>query len=378
MLEQRIGRLDRIGQKKDIHIHIPYLAQSPQHKLVRWFHEGLNAFEKNIEGGYKIFKLFGDRLLNLSLSSSFTDPDPELEALIAETSVFQKDLQKSLADGRDKLLEMNSFRPKVAEEIVQQIQTEDSDRSLEIYLTKVFRHYNMEMEDLAFRIYFLHPASVITEVFPSIPRTGLGVTFDRNNALSREDLSFLSWDHPMTTECIDLVLGSGTGSASFGILRDAKTPGLLLEVLFVLETSRKQGVFIDRFLPNTPLRIVVDIQGNEVTEMYSIETFDKNLTPGQIEPLLDNETLVETILPKMIAAATKIVEEQSSNEIAKGLHRINLTLNHEIERLKTLQIKNKNIRPEEIQIALEEQLALASLIKNARVRMDGIQLIIKE
>lgn len=378
LLEQRIGRLDRIGQKEDIHIHIPYLPNSPQHMLVRWFHEGLNAFRENLEGGNKISKLFSNRLLNISMSISPTDANQELEALIAETSLFQKELKKSLADGRDKLLEMNSFRPRIANKIVEQIQVEDRDKSLEVYFTKVFNHFNVEMEDLASRTYFLHPASVTTEAFPSIPREGISVTFDRNRALSREDISFLSWDHPMTTGCIDMVLSSGTGSASFGILRGANKPGLLLELIFVLETTKQQGVCIDRFLPNTPLRIVVDHNGNEVTDMYSTETFDKKLTPGQIEPLLENETLVETILPNIISAATKIAEVQSSKEIANGLQRMNLTLNHEIERLKTLQKKNKNIRPEEIQIALDEQVTLASLIKNARVRMDAIQLIIKE
>lgn len=376
LLEQRIGRLDRIGQTEDIHIHIPYLVNSPQYKLLRWFHEGLNAFEKNSEGGYKVFKLFGEKLLHLCSSSSITTADPEMQALIAETASFRKELQKNLADGRDKLLEMNSFRPKIAAKIIEQIQEQDSDKSLEIYLTKVFRHFNIEMEDLASRTYFLHPASEITEAFPSIPREGIGVTFNRNHALSREDLSFLSWDHPITTECIDMVLSSGTGSASFGMLRDTDNSGLLMELLFVLETSTKQGVYVDRFLPNTPLRIVVDLSGKDVTDTYTAETFDKNLTAGQFEPLLDNETLVETILPKMMAAATKIAETQGSNKIARGLQNMNLTLNHEIERLKTLQKNNKNIRPEEIQIAIEEQLALAALIKNARIRMDAVQLVL--
>src|SRR5690606_15884430 len=62
LLEQRIGRLDRIGQKKGITIYIPYLLGSPQEFLVRWFHEGLNAFNANLEGGNMIFKLFGNRL----------------------------------------------------------------------------------------------------------------------------------------------------------------------------------------------------------------------------------------------------------------------------------------------------------------------------
>jgi len=146
----------------------------------------------------------------------------------------------------------------------------------------------------------------------------------------------------------------------------------------VLETSKEQSIYVDRFLPNTPLRIVVDHAGKDVTDKYSVETFDKKLTPGQIDHLLDNETLVETILPNMIAAATKIAQQQSTIEITNGLQQMNITLNHEIDRLKTLQKQNKNIRRQEIETAINEQQKLASLIKNARVRMDAIQLILKE
>ena len=378
LLEQRIGRLDRIGQTEDIHIYIPYLVHSPQQLLVRWFQEGLNAFEENLEGGNEIYKSVGDRLLKISGSYSLADACPELEALISDTSDFKKKLQKSLADGRDKLLEMNSFRPKIAKKLVEQIQAEDSDESLEIYMTKVFNHFDVEMEDLAPRTYFLQPASEIAGTFPSIPAEGIGVTFDRKRALSREDISFLTWDHPMATGSIDMVLSSGTGSAGFGVLRGTNSPGVLLEILFVVETTGEHNNSVDRFLPNTPLRIVVDHNGKEVTDRYSVDTFNKNLIPGSIDDLLENETFVETILPDMISAATKIAEKQSAKEIAKGLERMNFTLKHETDRLKVLQKKNKNIRPEEIQIALNEQITLTTLIKNAKVRMDAIQLILKE
>jgi len=377
LLEQRIGRLDRIGQTEDIHVYIPYLVNSPQHILVRWFHEGMNAFEENLEGGNEIFKLVGNKLLTIFRSFTSADTYLELEALITETSIFKKELLTSLAGGRDRLLEMNSFRPKVAKQLVEQIQAEDSDNSLEVYMTKVFAHFYMEMEDIAARTYFLQPASVIAESFPSIPSEGIAVTFDRKRALSREDIGFLTWDHPMATGSIDMVLSSGTGSASFGILHGTNSPGVLLEFLFVLETTSEQSIYVDRFLPNTPLRIVVDHTGKEVTDRYSVESFDKKLAPGSIDVLLENDMIVETILPNMISTATQIAKKKGIIEITKGLQRMNQTLNHEIDRLRTLQIKNKNIRPEEIQIALTEQLTLATLIKNARVRMDAIQLILK-
>lgn len=57
---------------------------------------------------------------------------------------------------------------------------------------------------------------------------------------------------------------------------------------------------------------------------------------------------------------------------------MNLTLNHEIERLRALKENNNNIRQDEIQRALDEQEELSILIKNARVKMDAVQFIIIE
>ncbi len=378
LLEQRIGRLDRIGQKEDITIYIPYLVGSPQERIVRWFHEGLDAFCTNLEGGNIISKLFSQRLLHLAKTPAVEATESELEVLIAETAEYQKELKKNLAEGRDKLLEMNSFRPKVAEKLIEQIQAEDHDPALETYLTKVFRYFDIEMEDLASRTYLLHPASYSAEVFPSVPKEGVQVTFDRKRALSREDVSFLTWDHPMATGAIDKVLSSTIGSASCGLIRGTGGPGLLLELIFVLETAGKQRIDIDRFLADTPLRIVVDHTGKEVTENYSVAMLNKIVVPGRIDPLLENEVFVDTLLPNMISSATEIAEELGELEISKGLARMNQKLDHEINRLTALQKKNKDIRADEIQAAIEERNTLTSLIKKARIRLDAVQLIRKE
>jgi len=54
------------------------------------------------------------------------------------------------------------------------------------------------------------------------------------------------------------------------------------------------------------------------------------------------------------------------------------TLDHEINRLTALQKKNTDIRPDEIQAAIEERNTLSALIQKARVRLDAVQLIRKE
>ncbi len=377
LLEQRIGRLDRIGQKKDIHIHVPYIVGSPQEMLVKWFDNGLNAFEENLEGGNKVSYLFGDRLRETCLSFSSSESEKQLDFLINDTKIFQKELKQTLANGRDRLLEMNSFRPQVAEKLVNQIIAEDLDQSLELYMTWVFDYFGVEMEDLAHRTYLLHPAKISTETFASIPNNGLSVTFDRKRALSREDITFLTWDHPMVTEAIDLVLGSGTSEASFAILLENGNPSILIEIIFALETAGEKSIYVDRFLPNTPIRVVVDYKGNDVTDLYPVDELNKQLINGKTDEFTSSEALMENLLPRMISAATAIADKLGEKEIADGLERMNNTLNHEITRLKSLQTKNKNIRPAEIQIAIEEQINLEALIKSARIRLDGIMMIRK-
>lgn len=375
LLEQRIGRLDRIGQKKDIEIHVPYLEGSPQEVLVKWYHEGLNAFEENVEGGNQVGQLFNERLLDATLTVTEVGAKTKQKTLIDDTAAFQKELREKLANGRDRLLEMNSFRPKVAEQLINQIKEADSDIRLEVYMTRVFNHFGIEMEDLAPKTYLLRPSQTNGEAFPFIPDEGIAVTFDRKRALSREDVSFVSWDHPMVTGAIDMVLGQGTGGASFGVLRGTDNTGILLELNYVLETAGNKTISVDRFLPNTPVRVVVNHSGDEVTEDYSIELFNQNLKPGQVDDLIENETLIDTVLPNMIKAAKEIAESIGANIVKDGIEKMNQTLDHEIGRLAYLYKRNKSIRQDEILTAMDEKKELIELIGSARVRMDSIQLI---
>ncbi|HAP61221.1 MAG TPA: RNA polymerase-associated protein RapA [Cytophagales bacterium] len=372
MVEQRIGRLDRIGQSEDIQIHVPYGKGSPQEALVRWFHEGLNAFEENIEGGNAIGQRFNSRLLAATAAQSH---GPEIEALIVDTAAYQMELKERLAQGRDRLLEMNSFRPQVAEKLVAAIQTADQNRALETYMIRVFEQFGIDMEDLAPRTYLLHPARANQAAFPSIPDEGISVTFDRKRALGREDISFISWDHPMVTGALDMVLSADTGTTSFGLLKGTGSTGLLLEAIFVLETQGGKGVDVNRFLPHTPIRVVVTYTGGVVTEDYSPELLNQRLIHGPVDGLMDNEQVVDLLLPNMINSATKEAEGRKAQQIGESLQRMTQTLDHEIGRLAALHQRNPSVRPDEIQKAIEEKSMLTGLMEGASLRLDALLLI---
>src|SRR5690606_27784207 len=56
LLEQRIGRLDRIGQKHTIQIQVPYLTGTAQEVLFRWYQEGLDAFTQVAPAAWRIYR----------------------------------------------------------------------------------------------------------------------------------------------------------------------------------------------------------------------------------------------------------------------------------------------------------------------------------
>jgi len=62
LLEQRIGRLDRIGQRHNIQIHVPYIAGGAQEILYRWYSQGMQAFTQSFSAGATVKARFDERL----------------------------------------------------------------------------------------------------------------------------------------------------------------------------------------------------------------------------------------------------------------------------------------------------------------------------
>ncbi len=380
LLEQRIGRLDRIGQTRDIQIYFPYLIHSPQEVLARWYHEGLNAFESNLEGGNEILRQFGRQVHDLALEFSVAEraaAQQELVELIKNTKIARGKIQQLLEQGRDRLLELNSFRPQIAQKIIQQIQEQERQPDLEDYLLDVFDYFGVHIEELAPHTWQLNPQGIITDSFPSIPAEGMVATCDRGRALSREDVAFLTWDHPLVTGAMDLLLGAETGNCSFAVLPVANERTMLLELVFVLETIAAPRLHADRFLPLTPVRLVINHKLEDVTEAFSGNSWERKFQKGLPYKLIENAEIAQQTLPAMFQKAVLLAETKAAGLREAALKEMNLLLGHEVDRLQTLAQVNDHIRPQEIRLAQAQQEELATVLQQSRLRLDCLRLIWK-
>ena len=270
LLEQRIGRLDRIGQLYPIEIHVPYLENSAQARLFRWYKEGLNVFEKSCSVGFSIYETFENRLLPL-LINPLADENI-FDELIAETKVHTKQLLLTLSEGRDRLLELNSCNREVANELISAIEATENALELENYMALVFQEYGIEHEFHSEFTEILRPTTHMkSSHFPGLKEDGVTVTYSRSKALVREDMEFLSWEHPMVSESMDMILASETGNVSLVTISvKGLMPGtLLLETFYTINCAAPKNLQLDRFLPLKPIRILTELSGKNLSKVLS-------------------------------------------------------------------------------------------------------------
>ncbi len=378
-LEQRIGRLDRVGQKSTVHIHVPYISGSVQEVLARWYHEGLNALEKNLPGGHQVMEEFGQQVRELALDYYRSDPEniSVLDSLIAETVSFRKDLAKKLRKGRDRLLELCSFRPAQAEDILFQVEEMDNDQGLDRFMLRMFYHCGIDAEALGLRTFQLRPNFRFDESFPGFRGDEMNVTFDRASAIKNEHLAFLTWDHPMVTGAMEMMLGSDRGNCAFALWQEPDNLTILLEVVFVLECVAPANLHADRFLPASPVRVVVDPLQEDAGMDYPPALLAEHLEDSSPDLFLDNSRLIRDLFPKMMEKASDLAEEKAHTIIADGLKSMQQGLGCEIRRLQDLAEVNPNIREEEIDLTARERDTLLQNISAARLRLDALRLIWK-
>ncbi len=356
LLEQRIGRLDRIGQRGDVHIHIPYLKGTTEEQVVRWLHEGLNAFKEPVVGGFEMLERFESKLNKVT------------DAVIKETKTVYKKLRKEIIEGRDRLLELSSFRPDIGHEVARQINAVEQSPDLKTYLLQIFERYGVHAEALDAVAYHIRPDQMFDEWFP-LSAEGLQITFDRNEALIRPEAILMSWDHPMVTGAAELILGSERGSCAIAVDPSQSAP-LKLQAVYVLETIAPPGLNADRFLPPTPVSITVDHMGDAMDG--SIAEQLKDAEPWK---LLEHESVRTQLIPNMIEATRDLAEKAAASVIADARQSMRETLGAEYQRLEYLKTVNDNIRDVELKHARKAITKLDRKLEESRLRLDSIRVI---
>ncbi|MFV1998366.1 MAG: RNA polymerase-associated protein RapA, partial [Acidiferrobacterales bacterium] len=376
LLEQRIGRLDRIGQHHTIEIHVPWLKDTAQEIMCRWYHEGLSAFEHTCPAGHNVFVQ-----VQSSLVESLHQIDAgieDLDALIATTKNIHETLNEELHRGRDRLLEYNSCLPHVANSLKEQCQELDRNSELPAYLELVFDCFGVDSEIHGAHSFVIRPTEHNQVSLPGLSTDGMTITYERDSALANEDMHFLTWEHPMVGWAMDMVQSSELGNTAFAAIKSESVASgtLLLECLFILETVANEQLQGNRYLPPTMIRVVVDKRGIEYGKMLTRDIIMQSRIAVESEVA---QNLVRSQIPairNLVAIAEQQALKQAPDILQAAHTQTKQTLQKEINRLKALKKVNPNVRDEEIEFFETQWQALEQVLDSAAPRLDALRVIV--
>ncbi|WP_421302540.1 RNA polymerase-associated protein RapA [Aeromonas veronii] len=375
LLEQRIGRLDRIGQQNTVEIHVPYLEGTAQRALQLWYHDGLDAFEQTCPTARPVFEAVRDELFELLAAN--TGDQAALDALLVKTRELHEPLKARLEQGRDRLLEIHSSGGAAAQQLVDKLAAEDDDTGMISFALKMFDEIGVNQDDRGENALVLTPGDhMLVSSFPGLPQDGMTITFDRNTALSRDDMALLSWDHPMMRGGIDLILGSEIGATSVALLKNKALPigSILLELIFVAESAAHPQLY--RFMPPTPIRLLMDKNGQNLGEKVAFDAFNRQLTPVNRHLGSKLVTASQPVIHGLIGKGQAIAEELKAGIVDKARAQMAQTLQQDLDRLEALKAVNPNVRDSELDYLRNLQAELHHLIDQTQLKLDAIRFIV--
>ena len=372
LLEQRIGRLDRIGQTQTIRIHVPYIIGSDQSVLYRWYHEALDAFEKTCPAAHKVYsQVTGE------LDTSLRNPHNSnaVDALIARSSKLREEINNTLHRGRDRLLEYNSCRPAIAAALCQQTVADAQLRELAAFMESVYESVGVESEPHSLDCIVIRPGDHMVCPLPGLYDDGMTITYSREVALGNEDIHFLTWDHPLVRNALDLIVSGEFGNTS--VISMANTPikagTLLVEAIYTV-TSTENAAHRRRQLPPAIIRLVLDEQQNQ----HSLETrvIAINSEPVDAQTAREIIKLKEASIRNMTKHCDALAKRLAPERIQQSAQGIDHMLKEEVARLTALANVNPTVRKDEIDFFNAESRALHQSIKTATPMLDALRIII--
>ncbi|MBL7633938.1 RNA polymerase-associated protein RapA [Atlantibacter hermannii] len=376
LLEQRIGRLDRIGQAHDIQILVPWLEKTAQSVLVRWYHEGLDAFEHTCPTGRTIYDSVYNELINYLAAPEETEGFDELIKSCRE----QHDaLKAQLEQGRDRLLEINSNGGEQAQALAESIAGQDNDTGLVNFAMNLFDIIGINQDDRGEHMIVLTPSDhMLVPDFPGLPEDGCTITFNRDVALSREDAQFITWEHPLIRNGLDLILSGDTGSCALSLLKNKALPvgTLLLELIYVVEAKAPKQLQLNRFLPPTPIRMLVDKNGTNLAAQVEFEGFNRQLSAVNRHTSSKLVNAVQQDVHAILQLAESKVESAAQALIKTAREEADEKLSAELSRLEALKAVNPNIRDDELAAIENNREQVLASLNEASWRLDALRLIV--
>ncbi len=208
-IEQRIGRVDRIGQKLPVQIINMSIVGTMEERVLQVLHERINIFEsvlgaldpilESIEGDVRQYMFGGGVDVNTRTR--------QFEQQVSDRARQVDQMEERLAD---MLLDASSFRRDRADALLGRTPAFTGD-DVHRFMSRYLAFANGTMRERADGVYDLTVPQVMSVGMRDGLKEGYRVTFDAQIAQRQEQLDFVAFGHPVLDRAVELCLDERFG-----------------------------------------------------------------------------------------------------------------------------------------------------------------------
>lgn len=371
LIEQRIGRLDRIGQKHDIQIHIPVFKDQATGRWAQILEQGFDLFSRPNPAAQPLLEKHQNAI------EQALQTGEHLTELLEQLSDERTELISQLEEGRDRLLELHSCHPSSAKALAKEMAIThiEDEADLNDFIELFADAFGLEIIDLGGDCITIMPGDhMLVPDLPHLPEDGFMATTHREVALSRDDVQFLSWEHPFIDQALELITSSPAGNAAVGYIDDHahKTGDCFLELQFVARCPAPKALAVERFLQPNAMHLMMTPSGDLKVNEDGFPGFVMPLKRGTARGLVSQkQDSIEPVIHKL----EKLGSGQLNKVVERALEQAVEAYDSRLNRLQALSQHNPNMPKSLVEEVKAEQQAVLNAISQAQLVLDSVRLV---
>jgi len=369
LVDQRIGRLDRIGQGSDIYIHVPLQSKSAQARLAALYHHGFDMFTQPNPAASPIYEAYSIEI------DEMLDTGNEAESVIIQCQQASIQLLAEIEQGRDRLLEQHSYQEERISSLLESIKSSDSDQGkLKNILLNIFDNAHIDTEQASSENIIISPQENCPFSFINNLRDDKAtITFNRQQASMREDLEFISWDHPWVKGIIDDLEASGHAFTACTLFKDEnyKNGQVFVEAHYQIKAQGPGRLELNRYLaPQTRHYTISD----ELKNMSRVLDLDDMRTNSEFINKEMAQEIISMKWPEIVRAISlseKLAAHTTGDAIKASVVDMLDNTKRELSRYRSLEIEPGSYQSEIDTLSLNAKES-ASYLQAAKPKLMGL------
>ena len=349
-----------------------YICKTPSRNCgFKWYDEGLNLFQHTNPAAHHVFSVNADQLQAML-------GDQNMNELIQNSKQLSDELLAKMTKGRDRLLEYNSCRPAAAKALTEQAEAFEQDVLLEKFMHRVFDLFGVHYEEHRPGSEVIRPTDEMHGYFPFLLDDGMTITYDRDIALANETFHYITWEHPMVTEVLELILNQEQGNTAFAVLQNSglNAGQIFLECRYLVQATGQSSMQLSRYLPPINQRYLLAEAGIDVGSKLTEKLINKFKNSAPMNVAVDVLKAKISVIKSLLQKADEMMQQQLPVIKQAAQQQVSENLKREISRLQQLAEHNGQVRDEEIAHMQTHLSQAMQAINQTQPQLDSIRVLV--